>query len=679
MATFSDTFTQGGQTQIHKFHMIRQVIGTTVKAGLWVFVITFVLFMCAKHSWQDFWFLLCYIKAFVRIEYLSFCPKGFFDASWIVYLDGHVQTISDYSLMHSAQYVQFKNTVCLSLFRYGVYSSLISTLGVAVVSWFWVKMGRKKQTTRILSGFECVLPNVLKKLVIKAGASPYTIGTVPIPKDAEFQHMMVTGTTGAGKSNMIHHLLQQIRDQGDQAIVVDTTGGIFARFFDESRDVYLNPLDIRSANWNMWREIDSDYAIDEIAEAIVPDNRSLDSFWVTGARQLLSESIRYLNDRNIKSYDELLTMTLKIELRELKKRIGKTTAAAMLEPSIEKTALSIRASLATNLRVFKDLDETDEGISLIKFMKHNAKNWLFLSCQPDQRAFVKPVFSLWLSLAIKGMMTRSENNGSRTWVIVDELASLNRLPSLMTGLAEIRKYGGCFVLGFQDLSQLEDIYGHSTVKTLSNLTGTKVLFRAADTDVAMRTARYLGEQEKEEASESISFGAHQMRDGVNLSHQRQVKPVVNASQIMQLENLHAYLKFPGCFPVTKVAFSYLTCTVQNRVHMAKPSKPKDKDHVEVPCDAPSNVSHNVISLTFKTDQKNTNEPDIREGEDEESGDTEEAIVTSSTEALFGNARKENQEKGLETFSPEGNDTELSPKKCDIKYEACFLIYLFCSQ
>jgi hypothetical protein len=44
MATFSDTFTQGGQTQLHKFHMIRQVIGSTLKGGfgslchyLWTF------------------------------------------------------------------------------------------------------------------------------------------------------------------------------------------------------------------------------------------------------------------------------------------------------------------------------------------------------------------------------------------------------------------------------------------------------------------------------------------------------------------------------------------------------------------------------------------------------------------------------------------------------------------
>jgi len=160
-------------------------------------------------------------------------------------------------------------------------------------------------------------------------------------------------------------------------------------------------------------------------------------------------------------------------------------------------------------------------------------------------------------LMIKGIMQRSEGAGSRTWIIIDELASLNRLPSLMLGLSEIRKYGGCFVIGFQDLHQLEEVYGHAVTKSISNLTGTKVLFRNVDTEVATRVARYLGEQEKQEASESISFGAHQMRDGVNLSNQKQTRPVVTASQIMMLKDLEAFLKLPGNFPVTKVAFDYI--------------------------------------------------------------------------------------------------------------------------
>ena len=636
MSTFSDTFTQGGQTQIHKFHMIRQVIGTTAKFGLFIFVLTFVLFMYIKHSWQDFWFLLCYFKAFARLEYLSFCPKGFLDESWIVYVNGQVHTVSDYSLMHNEAYINLKNFISLSVFRYLVYSLLISSVSLAVVSWFWIKMGRKKQATKILSGFECVSPRILKKLVYKNGSSPYTIASVPIPKDAEYQHMMVTGTTGAGKSNMIHQLLQQIREQGDQAIVVDTTGGIFARFFEEGKDAYLNPLDIRSAKWNMWDEAQTDYVIDEIAESIIPESKSMESFWTQSARQLFGESFRFLKKKNKKSYQELIEMTLKIDLRQLQTRLGDTAAASILHPSIDKTALSVRASLANHLRVLEHLDETNKGLSLLDFMKKDYKTWLFLSCQTDQRAFLKPIFSVWLSLIIKGMMKRFENNGSRTWIIIDELASLNKLPSLMTGLSEIRKYGGCFVLGFQDISQIEDIYGHSAAKTLSNLTGTKVLFRAVDTDMALRVSRYMGEQEKEIASESISFGAHQMRDGVNLSHQIQTKPVVSASQVMQLQNLEAYLKYPGSFPVSRITFSYMKCSLQNLAFIDKPAKSENEDeetkkHIITETSSKVTSMAQVITLNFMEKQSSNNADDDKsENEPEDSGEERELKLAKPT-------------------------------------------------
>jgi type IV secretory pathway TraG/TraD family ATPase VirD4 len=240
-------------------------------------------------------------------------------------------------------------------------------------------------------------------------------------------------------------------------------------------------------------------------------------------------------------------------------RLEGTAAAALLDPTIEKTALSIRASLVPPLRVLEVLKETDtsQGFSLLHFMTKPTPQWLFLSCPTDQREFLKPLFSAWLSILIKGLMRRPEGYHHRTWIIIDELVSLNRLPSLLTGLSEARKYGGCFVLGFQDLSQLDDRYGFAATKTLSNLTGTKVLFRCVDADVATRVARYLGEQEKQEAQESISFGAHQMRDGVNLASQRQTKPVVSASDIMMLKDLEAFMKVPGGFPVTKIAFEYL--------------------------------------------------------------------------------------------------------------------------
>lgn len=560
MTTFSDTFTTGGQTQLHKLRMLKQVLGATFKVSLCIFVLAFAALLYLDHSWQDLWLVMVYGKAY----FLANCPEGFASISptSLIYLaDGSSQVVSDVMILHSEYIAQQMQYFTSSFIKKVIQALVFGFVSSGLVSWFWIYIGRQKQEKKVLSGFELVDAKRLSKSILKLGASSYTIANVPMPKNGEFQHMMLTGTTGSGKSNAIQQLLEQVRAQGDQAIVVDTTGGIFARFYEEGRDILLNPLDARCSNWNLWDEALSegefcDYILDEIAESLIADTQSHDKFWIQSARQVFAESVSYLIKQNRKSYQALVEMTLQIPLKDLHQRLQNTTVAALVDPAIDKTALSVRASLANPLKILQTLEDTDDGIALLNLIPNDDKSWLFLSCLPDQREFLKPLFSSQISLIIKGLMRRQTQNPQRTWIIIDELASLNKLPSLLTGLAEVRKYGGCFVIGFQDLSQLEVIYGNQAVKTLSNLTGTKLLFRSIDADVATRTARYLGEQEKQESNESISFGAHQMRDGVNLSNQKQIKPVVTASQIMMLSDLEAYLKFPQNLSVTKVKFTY---------------------------------------------------------------------------------------------------------------------------
>ncbi len=75
------------------------------------------------------------------------------------------------------------------------------------------------------------------------------------------------------------------------------------------------------------------------------------------------------------------------------------------------------------------------------------------------------------------------------------------------------------------------------------LFNTKIVFRLNDYDTAKRVSdSFGGEQETLEIIEGISFGAHQMRDGVSLSDQRKHRPVVSATDLMKLENLEAYVK-----------------------------------------------------------------------------------------------------------------------------------------
>ena len=93
-------------------------------------------------------------------------------------------------------------------------------------------------------------------------------------------------------------------------------------------------------------------------------------------------------------------------------------------------------------------------------------------------------------------------------------------------------------------------------RSICGLTGTKLVFRSPDVYTAKRMSEFLGEQEIIEHSESISFGAHQMRDGVSLSEQRRNKTVIPYTDILNLPNLQAYIKFPSDFPVAKLTFKY---------------------------------------------------------------------------------------------------------------------------
>lgn len=109
---------------------------------------------------------------------------------------------------------------------------------------------------------------------------------------------------------------------------------------------------------------------------------------------------------------------------------------------------------------------------------------------------------------------------------MDELPALQRLPGLQLGLAEARKYGGCFLVGCQSKPQLEEIYGEKATSAILDLLNTKIFFRCTNPSTQVWISRILGDKEEAEPSATISYGAHSMRDGVSLTHQFRHKPLI---------------------------------------------------------------------------------------------------------------------------------------------------------
>jgi type IV secretory pathway TraG/TraD family ATPase VirD4 len=221
----------------------------------------------------------------------------------------------------------------------------------------------------------------------------------------------------------------------------------------------------------------------------------------------------------------------------------------------KETVMGVRSHLRGSIDSLELFEDTENPFSIRSWVKEDqVEGWLFLSSPPEHREEMASLLSIWASITTEAINSLSRNLERRVWVVIDELPAIKKLPTLQTMLAEVRQRGGCVVLGTQDMSLLDEIYGYNIVKSISNLCSTKVVFRIEGADVAERMSKWLGTQEVSESIENISYGEHKMRDGVNLNDNRKEKPTVHFDKLMKLPNLEAYLKLPGTYPIAKVKF-----------------------------------------------------------------------------------------------------------------------------
>jgi len=151
---------------------------------------------------------------------------------------------------------------------------------------------------------------------------------------------------------------------------------------------------------------------------------------------------------------------------------------------------------------------------------------------PDTRETLSYLISVWLEIVLKGLMTRRTGADTKNlWIILDELPALGKIPSLKTASAEARKYGGCIVAGVQNIHQCLGVYGRHEALNILDQFNTRVVFRVGDAETARLTSAGLGEQEIIETQESLSYGAHTMRDGVNLNILERKRPLVLPTEI----------------------------------------------------------------------------------------------------------------------------------------------------
>jgi len=426
--------------------------------------------------------------------------------------------------------------------------------------------GKELRLDEYLRGARIVDPEVLEKALKDEGLnSDLQVGNVSLIIDTETQHMMISGAPGTGKSVLISRLLDQIRARGQRAIIYDISGDFVERFYLPG-DTILNPMDSRSPAWNPWVECTSEFDFERIAESLVPEGEG-DRFWADVARALVAGAMLKMWREGNFNLLRLLELMLVADMSELAEAVKGTEAASLItgDESGSKLAISIRASAAAYVRCLKLLPVEGDPFSIRKFIEEDGNGWLFISSRIDYHAALRPLLSCWLDCAAAALLSMKPDRQRRIFFVLDELPSLQKMPSIPRLLAMGRKYGAAGILGIQSVAQLREVYKKDGAEALAGLCSTHAIFRAPDPDTADWASRMAGERETDQAGESHAYSPNESRDAVTLNGGRKIDKSLLPSEISGLENLRCFLKLAGNYPITKASL-----IPQNRPSLAEP-------------------------------------------------------------------------------------------------------------
>ncbi len=413
-----------------------------------------------------------------------------------------------------------------------------------------VRRRRQLRYGRRLKGPEMMTPKEFNSRVAGDGIGIKTDemkAMIRIPVRAEAQHMQIIGDTGAGKTAIMLQILRQIKSRGDSAIVYDPAREFVQRFYDpKNGDVILNPLDTRCPYWGPAEELRRRSEAKALALSLFqPPQDRKGEFFIESPQKIFAFLMAYGP-----TPEELVKWMS--DPQEIDRRLKGTEHAHLIDPKAEHQRAGVLGSLglvADSLRLLPKKGQGNGEWSATEWAE-TRQGWIFITSLPAEREALRPLQSLWIDLLVLRLLNEPKDGQKRAWFVIDELASLQKLPQLHTAITENRKSKNPVILGFQGKAQLEYLYGHLAEVMLSQ-PATSIWLKTKEPSAGEWVSKFIGKIEIERLRETHFDGS---RAGRNFALDRQIEPLVMESEISGLPDLHAYMKYENY--VTRFSFPY---------------------------------------------------------------------------------------------------------------------------
>jgi type IV secretory pathway TraG/TraD family ATPase VirD4 len=416
-----------------------------------------------------------------------------------------------------------------------------------------IRRRKEMKYGRRLKGPVLVSPKEFNKAVAGSGIGiqvDQCREMIRVPLRAEDQHFEIIGDTGSGKTTIVMQMLRQIQARKHSAIVYDPACEFIERFYDEFRgDIVLNPLDRRCPYWGPSEELVRRAEARTVAASLFqPTNDRKGEFFIESPQKIFAHLLL-----DLPSPQQLVHWMSHPE--EIDRRVQDTELASLIDRSAPQQRSGVLGSLSLVADSFRLLPRKEDAKTewTAREWSKERKGWIFITSPPAEREALRPLHSLWIDMLVLRLLTAPTAEQHPVWFVLDELASLQKLPQLHTAITENRKSRNPIVLGFQGKAQLEVIYGHLAEVMLSQ-PATKIFLKTTEPNAAEWVSRAIGKVEIERMKETHFDGT---RRGRNFALDRQTEPLVLDSEISGLENLHAYIKHGNyvarfSFPVQEI-------------------------------------------------------------------------------------------------------------------------------
>lgn len=634
-----NNFIGGGQVFLHKIRMLKQVIGSVIFVSLLSGILV-SWFTAAKYTQKlDLSAAMSYQKANMSL-YFDIASRLYKNKA-PVRIDAYSNSklwkknVSAQEILNSNKFKKAWEDFLVAIYSISLLSLSWSFGAGIMLIIIWSGIGRALKTEKIKEGSNKILTEKeVRKFLKKSGrASDIKIGKMPLIKGMETRHFLITGSTGSGKTNLMHNILPQVEKRQNPAFVLDNTGEMIAKYYNPDRgDIIFNPFDARSHAWDFWADCSNVEELERFSKILFGFNRKKnmihsDPFWEQSAEIVFNCCVKYLVKNNKATMHDLKRI-LTLDNSKLKIMLKNTEAERYLCDEAKTMGASVLSSLITSTRPLNHLKDTRKAgkFSLKEHFKkidQGSMSWLFLSTKPSSRELTQTLNACLMELALCELLDIGIKENRRLWFVIDELSSLGKLPAFATLMSEGRKYGASIICGLQSLNQIYSLYGHHEGSTIFGQFGTNFFFRNSEPAIAKLIGQISGTETIKRHQQNTSFGASEIRDGQSFTEQEQKKSLIEYNDLSKLSIGECFVFFQEAkIAVAKIKVPESNIKQKNEgfVYEDQSLSLKDQDN-NLPIDDKDDNPFIESSKKNTESEADSNDEFTEKKDDEKSGDS----------------------------------------------------------